>query len=182
MTRNSTTADGKMSGIRNVPATSSPAYRAEMEMGEVKEAKRRHRDDEPTVIKGPFSYEVCLFGLDQIMAGGLIELLSDGPPSPRGVTIIKATANLAARMAIGAFRRCCARVATMSSPATSGRRRSSSPCRGRTRAPSNRQPDMRRLRCGRRRDQGCSPQGAVGQGHASGGDHPRSGGERVSTQ
>jgi hypothetical protein len=66
-----------------------------MEMGE---AKRRHRDDEPTVIKGPFSYEICLFGLDQIMAGGLIELLSDGPPSPRGVTIIKATANLAARM------------------------------------------------------------------------------------
>lgn len=95
MTRNSTAADGKMSGIRNAPATSSPAYRAEMEMGE---AKRRHRDDEPTVIKGPFSYEVCLFGLDQIMAGGLIELLSDGPPSPRGATIIKATANLAARM------------------------------------------------------------------------------------
>ena len=80
----------KLSGIRNAPATSSPAYRAEMEMGE---AKRRHRDDEPTVIKGPFSYEICLFGLDQIMAGGLIELLSDGPPSPRGVTIIKATAS-----------------------------------------------------------------------------------------
>jgi len=62
------------------------------------EAKRRHRDGEPTVIKWPFSYEVCLFGLDQIMAGGLMELLSDGPPSPRGVTIIKATWHLAARM------------------------------------------------------------------------------------
>jgi hypothetical protein len=64
------------------------------EMGEA----NRRRGAQSTVIKGPFSYEVCLFGLDQIMAGGLIELLSDGPPSPRGVTIIKATANLAARM------------------------------------------------------------------------------------
>jgi hypothetical protein len=146
------------------------------EMGEA----NRRRGAQSTVIKGPFSYEVCLFGLDQIMAGGLIELLSDGPPSPRGVTIIKATANLAARMRDpGRPKMLCMSCDHEFERDEHPRR---GPAVGERRASAYRQPDMRRLRRGRRRDQGCSPQGAVGQGHASGGDHPRSGGERVSTQ
>jgi hypothetical protein len=60
-------------------------------------AKRRRRREAGTVIKGPVSYEVLLFTLCDILAGGLTEMLRN-KPSDRGLLIIKTTAHLADRM------------------------------------------------------------------------------------
>jgi hypothetical protein len=105
MTRNTTTADGKMSGIRNAPATSSPAYRAEMEMGE---AKRRHRDDEPTVIKGRLATRSVFSGSTRSWPAGSSSCSATGRHGLEASPSSRRPRTSPRGCAIQAARRCCA--------------------------------------------------------------------------
>ena len=68
------------------------------------EAKRRRSDvrEAPAgefEIRGPLSYELGLYRLDDILAGSLIALFaSDRAPTARSLALVQATAQLAARM------------------------------------------------------------------------------------
>jgi hypothetical protein len=64
------------------------------------EAKRRKDAPAGSIeIKGPSSYEIGAYRLDDILAGSLMALFdSDRAPSARALAIIQATAKLAARM------------------------------------------------------------------------------------
>ena len=60
------------------------------------EARRRSK---PLAVKGPFSYEIGIYRLDDILAGSLVALFADDlAPLARTLALVKAAAELAARM------------------------------------------------------------------------------------
>ncbi len=68
-------------------------------MGEAR--RRRHAREAPggaLEIKGPSSYEIGAYRLDDVLAGTVMALFGDRTPSAQALAILKATAQLAARM------------------------------------------------------------------------------------